>query len=126
MAWLIIMENLSTEVTEDGVRALLAPHSEVLSVRLSRTEAGAEPTLVAVAEVDSSRQGCAAIAALDGQDHAGRPLRVRVLKETGARAQGGAAGMPYSVGRKARASIYGEKGAAAGHRGIGKGGGRGR
>ena len=112
------------EVSEADVKKLLAPHSEVETIHLSRDESGAEPTQVASVQVQSSKQGCAAIAALDGQPHGGRPLRVKVAKGDG-RGQGGFGGVPGATGRSARANVYGGKGGAAGHKGIGKGGGRG-
>lgn len=127
MAWLVIIENLGTEVTEADVKGLLSPHGTVETVHLSRGESGAAPTQAASVQVQSSKQGCAAIAALDGLEHAGRPLKVRVLKGggSGGRAPGGRGGLPGALGRGARASVFGEKGGAAGHKGIGKGGGRG-
>jgi RNA recognition motif-containing protein len=124
MAWLVIIENLGSTVSEAEVRALLAPHGEVESVHLRREESGTEPTQVASVQVQCSKQGCAAIAALDGREQAGRPLKVKVAKGDG-RAPGGLGGGPGATGRSARASVYGGKGGAAGHKGIGKGGGRG-
>jgi hypothetical protein len=120
MAWLVIIENLGSGVTEAEVKGILAPHSEVESVHLSKVESGTEPTCVASVQVESGKSGRDAIAALDGKDHAGRPLKVRVLKGDDTRG-----GVPRVMGRSARASVFGEKGGAASHKGIGKGGGRG-
>ena len=120
MAWLVIIGNLGIEVTEADVKGLLAPHGEVETIHLARDESGAAPTQAASVQMQSSKQGCAAIAALDGQEHAGRPMKVRVLKGDGDRG-----GVPRVMGRSARANVFGEKGGAAGHKGIGKGGGRG-
>ena len=124
MSWLVIIGNLGTEATEATVKGLLTPHGEVETIQLRRDESGTEPTQTASAQVQSSKQGCAAIAALDGQEHAGRRLAVKVAKGDG-RHQGGLGGAPGATGRSARANVYGGKGGAAGHKGIGKGGGRG-
>jgi hypothetical protein len=124
MAWLIVIENLGLEVTEADVKGLLAPHSEVETIHLRKDGSGAAATQAASVQVQSSKHGCAAIAALDGREHAGRPLKVKVMKGGGP-AQGGFAGVPGTKGRNARANVFGEKGGAASHKGIGKGGGRG-
>ena len=121
MAWLIVIENLGIEVTEADVRGMLAAHCEVETIRLSKAESGEASTHVAFAQVQSGKPGRDAIAALDGKDHAGRPMQVKVFK-----GDDGRGGAPRGMGRNVRASVYGEKGGAASHKGIGKGGGRGR
>ena len=77
----VYVGNVSFETTEDAVRELFAAHGEVTSVRMiTDRETGRFRGFLFV-EMATEEQAEAAIAALDGNEVDGRPLKVNVARE---------------------------------------------
>lgn len=77
----VYVGNVSFNSTEDSVRDLFAAHGEVVSVRMiTDRETGRFRGFLFV-EMATSEQAEAAIAALDGTELDGRPLKVNMARE---------------------------------------------
>jgi RNA recognition motif-containing protein len=123
----ILIEDLDGSVTEEALRALVAKYGTVVAIELVRDGSAAEGTQVAFVDLENAKGWHAAVAGLEGQTVAGRPLKVKGLKEHGATASG-----PASVGafgaklaaRGGRFGVVSGRGAKYGQQGRGKSGGR--
>lgn len=84
----VYVGNVSFETTEDTVRNLFTAHGEVVSVRMiTDRETGRFRGFLFV-EMATAEQAEAAIAALDGTDVDGRPLKVNMARERQPRSDG--------------------------------------
>jgi RNA recognition motif-containing protein len=72
--------NLPFSATEDGLRAKFAEHGTVESARLITDRDTGRSKGFAFVEMASNSEANAAIAALNGSDYEGRPLRVNEAK----------------------------------------------
>ena len=121
----IFIDNLSSDVTASELTELLAQHGTVETIELVKNEAAEEDTQAAFVVMQNGRHGRAAI---DGQTHSGRVLKVRAMKGKGASALGtsssGMAAGPGQGRHGGRAGVFGAKGGTYGHKGRGTSGGR--
>ncbi|MBU8913975.1 MAG: RNA-binding protein [Spirochaetales bacterium] len=77
----VYVGNVSFQTTEDSVRDLFAAHGEVASIRMiTDRETGRFRGFLFV-EMVTEEQAEAAIAALDGTEVDGRPLKVNIARE---------------------------------------------
>ncbi len=84
----VYVGNVSFQTTEDAVRDLFAAHGEVVSVRMiTDRETGRFRGFLFV-EMATAEQAEAAIAALDGTEVDGRPLKVNMARERQPRSDG--------------------------------------
>ena len=84
----VYVGNVSFQTTEDIVRDLFAAHGEVVSVRMiTDRETGRFRGFLFV-EMATAEQAEAAIAALDGTEVDGRPLKVNMARERQPRSDG--------------------------------------
>jgi len=123
----ISIGNLDAGVTQADVLELLSQHGEVEAIELLADETSGEKTQIALVAMHSSKDGRSVMAALDGQTHAGRELKVKALKNAGGPTPGkggGYAGLGGNRGRQADA--FGGRSGAYGRKGRGKAGGRNR
>lgn len=126
MGTTIFIENLSSSVTGTELTELLSQHGTVESTELAKDDASDEDTQVAFVVMRSSKHGRAVIAALDGETHSGRVLKIKVMKRGGGPmgdSSRGAAGSG-ALGRGRRTDVFGGRGGVYGHKGRGKAGGR--
>ena len=72
----IFVGNLAPEVTEAQLLELFKQFGEVKSVQVARMMFTDAPRGFGFVEMPGKRQSLAAIAALNGKDFAGRPLKV--------------------------------------------------
>ena len=84
--------NLSYDVTSSDLETLLAPHGTVLSAEVITDRSTGQSKGFGFVEMDSDAEAQAAIAALDGQPHGGRTLKVNEAKPRAARSGGGGGG----------------------------------
>ena len=91
MAKRIYVGNLSYSTTEDELRELFSKHGTVESVNLIIDRDTGRSRGFAFVEMDSSGADTA-ISALNGQDHAGRALKVNEAKPREPRSGGGGRG----------------------------------
>ncbi|MDD5260886.1 MAG: RNA-binding protein [Methylacidiphilales bacterium] len=71
----IFVGNLPFKATEDEIEQLFAAHGKVLSVKLLTDRETGKPRGFGFVEMEDG-EAATAIAALDGQDFQGRPLRI--------------------------------------------------
>lgn len=88
----IYVGNLNYSTTEDGIRALFEPYGEVTSVKIIEDRETGRPRGFGFAEMANDEEGRAAIAALDGKDLDGRPLKVNEARPRTERTGGGGGG----------------------------------
>lgn len=86
MASKLYVGNLSFSSTEEAVRTLFAQFGEVLSVNLISDRETGRPRGFGFVEMENAE---AAIAALNGKDFEGRPLKVNQAQERPQRQGGG-------------------------------------
>jgi RNA recognition motif-containing protein len=72
----ILVGNLDITATEQQLRELFTVHGEVESVTIVKDRDTGEPRGIAFVEMAQPKEAHAAIAALNGQDVNGRPMRV--------------------------------------------------
>jgi cold-inducible RNA-binding protein len=72
----IFVGNLDITATEQQLRELFAAHGAVESVTIVKDRDTGEPRGIAFLEMTQATEADAAIAALDGHDLNGRPMRV--------------------------------------------------
>ncbi len=84
--------NLSFRATEDDVRQLFAPFGEVTDCHLVADRETGRSRGFAFVEMATDEQAKAAIAALDGQDHQGRNLKINEAQPREERGGGGGGG----------------------------------
>ena len=73
--------NVPFSATEDELRSAFAEHGSVASVDVIMDRETGRPRGFAFVEMDEAQAADAAIAALDGKDFGGRPLRVNEAQE---------------------------------------------
>ncbi|MCZ6834844.1 MAG: RNA-binding protein [Planctomycetota bacterium] len=88
----IYVGNLSFDASESDVRSLFEAHGTVDKVNLITDRETGRPRGFGFVEMSDDEQGRAAIAALDGQDHEGRNLKVNEAKPRENRGGGGGGG----------------------------------
>ena len=81
--------NLSYDVSSSDLEALLSPHGTVQSAEVIMDRSTGQSKGFGFVEMDSDAEAQAAIAALDGQDHGGRALKVNEAKPRAPRTGGG-------------------------------------
>ena len=109
--------NLSYDVTGSDLESLFTPHGTVESAEVIADRDTGRSKGFGFVQMASDAEAQAAIAALNGQDHAGRALTVNVAKPREERPRGGGGG----GGRGG----YGGGGGGGGRGGYGGGGSRG-
>ncbi|HXU17919.1 MAG TPA: hypothetical protein VN708_22615 [Terriglobales bacterium] len=72
----IFVGNLDITATEQQLRELFAAHGSVETVTIVRDRDTGDPRGIAFVEMTQATESQAAIAALDGHDLNGRPMRV--------------------------------------------------
>lgn len=112
----IYLGNLSWDTTEEGLRVAIGQEGRtVKSVAIKTDKSSGRSRGFAFAELGSDEEAQAAIAALDGSELDGRPIKVKEAREVKVRSGG--------YGRSG-GSDYGDRGGYGGR--GGGGGGRGR
>ena len=84
--------NLSYDVSSADLETLLSPHGTVQSAEVIMDRSTGRSKGFGFVEMDSDAEAQAAIAALDGQDHGGRALKVNEAKPRAPRTGGGGGG----------------------------------
>ncbi len=85
----IYVGNLDFSSTEDSVRALFEQHGEVTSVKIITDRYTGRSRGFGFVEMANDEEGKAAIAALDGKEMDGRPLKVNEARPRTERGGGG-------------------------------------
>jgi len=94
--------NLSYDVSSSDLEALLAQHGTIQSAEVIMDRSTGQSKGFGFVEMGSDSEAQAAIAALDGQDHSGRTLKVNEAKPREPRSGGyggGGGGGGYGGGR---------------------------
>ncbi len=81
--------NLGYDVSSSDLETLLGAHGTVLSAEVISDRSTGQSKGFGFVEMDSDAEAQAAIAALDGQDHGGRALKVNEAKPRAPRTGGG-------------------------------------
>jgi len=81
--------NLSYDVSNADLETLLSPHGAIQSAEVIMDRATGQSKGFGFVEMTSDAEAQAAITALDGQDHGGRPLKVNEAKPREPRSGGG-------------------------------------
>ena len=84
--------NLGYDVSSSDLEGLLSPHGTVQSAEVIMDRSTGQSKGFGFVEMDSDAEAQAAIAALDGQDHGGRALKVNEAKPREPRGGGGYGG----------------------------------
>lgn len=105
----LFVGNVSYNTTEDTLRSMFEQHGQVASVRLMIDRETGRPRGFGFVEMPNDQEARNAVAALDGKDCDGRPLRVNEARPREDRGGGGG---------------YGGGGGGGGGRGGPRGGGR--
>jgi len=84
--------NLSFDTTDASLRDIFAPHGTVDSAQIIQDRDTGRSKGFGFVEMSNSQEAQAAIAALDGQDHGGRSLKVNEAKPKENRSGGGGFG----------------------------------
>ena len=108
--------NLSYDVTGSDLQALFEPHGSVTSAEVIADRETGRSKGFGFVQMGSDAEAQAAIAALNGQDHAGRALTVNEAKPREDRPRGGGGGGGGGRGG------YGGGGGGGGRGGYGGGG----
>ena len=85
----IYVGNLSFDASESDIRTLFETHGTVEKINLVTDRETGRPRGFGFIEMETEDSGRAAIAALDGQDHMGRNLKVNEAKPRENRGGGG-------------------------------------
>ncbi|HZR81064.1 MAG TPA: RNA-binding protein [Candidatus Binatia bacterium] len=88
----IYVGNLSYSVDQAALEALFAPHGTVTSANVITDRDTGQSKGFGFVEMSSNAEVQAAIAALSGTEHAGRPLTVNEAKPREDRSRGGGGG----------------------------------
>jgi cold-inducible RNA-binding protein len=86
----IFVGNLSYSTTDDTLRALFEQHGEVSSAKVISSRETGRSRGFGFVEMPNDEEARAAVAALDGQEYEGRPLKVSEAHSKGERGGGGA------------------------------------
>jgi RNA recognition motif-containing protein len=81
--------NMGYEVSSADLEQMFAPHGQVQSAQVINDRATGQSKGFGFVEMGSDQEAQAAITALNGQDHGGRPLTVNEAKPRAPRAGGG-------------------------------------
>lgn len=92
----LFVGNVSFDTHEDTIRAMFEAHGQVSSVRLMTDRETGRPRGFGFVEMPNDQEARAAMAALEGKDCDGRPLRVNEARPREDR--GGFAGAPRRPG----------------------------
>ena len=84
--------NLSYDVSNDDLEALVSPHGTVQSAEVIMDRSTGQSKGFGFVEMSSDAEAQSAIAALDGQDQGGRALKVNEAKPREPRSGGGYGG----------------------------------
>ena len=84
--------NMGYEVSSADLEQLFTPHGQVQSAEVIMDRASGRSKGFGFVEMSSDQEAQAAIAALNGQDHGGRPLTVNEAKPRTPRTGGGGYG----------------------------------
>ena len=119
--------NLSYDVTGSDLQALFEPHGTVTSAEVIADRETGRSKGFGFVQMGSDAEAQAAIAALNGQDHAGRALTVNEAKprEERPRSGGGGGGSRGGYGGGGGGGHRGGSGGGGGRGGYGGGGGGG-
>jgi RNA recognition motif-containing protein len=114
--------NLAYATTDDGLKAAFAAYGEVTSARVVTDRMTGRSKGFGFVEMPNEEQAEAAIAALNGSEMNGRPIRVNQSqpKPQEGRRGGGRGG--FGGGRGGRGGFGGRGGAGGGRGGFGGGG----
>ena len=77
----VYVGNVSFQSTEDNLRDLFSAHGEVVSIRMITDRETGRYRGFSFVEMATEDQATAAISALDGVEHDGRPLKVNIARE---------------------------------------------
>ncbi len=84
--------NLSYDVSSSDLEAMMSPHGTVQSAEVIMDRDTGRSKGFGFVEMDSDAEAQAAIAAMDGQDHGGRAIKVNEAKPREPRSGGGGYG----------------------------------
>ncbi len=84
--------NLSYDVSSSDLEAMLSPHGTIQSAEVIMDRSTGRSKGFGFVEMNSDAEAQAAIAALDGQEHGGRALKVNEAKPREPRSGGGGYG----------------------------------
>src|SRR3954469_24252187 len=118
--------NLSYDVTGSDLQALFEPHGTVTSAEVIADRDTGRSKGFGFVQMGSDAEAQAAIAALNGQDHAGRALTVNEAKPREERPRGGGGGGGGGRGGYGGGGGGGRGGYGGGGGGGGRGGSGGR
>lgn len=88
----LFIGNLPYSVTEDQLNEMIAPHGTIVSLKLITDRETGRSRGIAFAELETEAMAEAVIAALDGTDLEGRPVRVNVAQPKAPRRDFGGGG----------------------------------
>jgi len=94
----IYVGNLSFDAGEDDVKQLFEAHGQVSSVSIIKDKFTGRPRGFAFVEMPQDSEAQSAIAALNGQDHKGRPLTVNEARPRTENREGGGGGFKGNRG----------------------------
>jgi cold-inducible RNA-binding protein len=98
----LFVGNLGFDVTENDLQDLFAQHGSVVEVNLMLDRSTGRSRGFAFVTMATDEAAQAAIAALNGREHAGRALTVNVARPREERPGGGGGGGGYGGGRGGR------------------------
>ena len=98
--------NLSYDISSSDLESLLAAHGTVLSAEVITDRSTGQSKGFGFVEMESDAGAQAAIAALDGQSHGGRTLKVNEAKPRAPRSGGGGGGGRGGYGGGGRRDRY--------------------
>ena len=81
--------NLSYDVSSSDLEGLLSPHGTIQTAEVIMDRSTGQSKGFGFVEMENDDEAQAAIAALDGQEHGGRTLKVNVAKPREPRSAGG-------------------------------------
>ncbi len=84
--------NLGFSVSDSDLQTLFSPHGSILSAQVIMDRDTGQSKGFGFVEMSADGEAQAAIAALDGKDHAGRALKVNEAKPKENRSGGGGGG----------------------------------
>ena len=125
----IFVENLDEAVDGPELAKLFADYGVVEETEIAVDKGTGEKQGAAFVTMRNARQARAAIEALDGKEHRGRPLSLKGIRrqqETRNRGGAGWTGPVGGGGRQGRQGGLDGRGPGHGKKGLGKGGGRNR
>ena len=98
--------NMSFDVDSSSLEQMFAAHGTVESAQVISDRATGQSKGFGFVEMSTDEEAEAAIAALDGQDHGGRALKVNIAKPRPDRSRGGGGGYGGGGGDGGRGRRY--------------------